>query len=568
MPKYEVQTHRDKRWLTRDLYDFETQAIVAAKKIYATSQADGVRVVLDRLTPEGLHREKIIFEEMRSQPKDKPVRITPIEDGARCASVAEVYALESRMTIGRLLKSYLEQQILLPSELLHCSRPLTRFQEADGQLMPSAVDRIVGMQCRIDPSLNAKVRRDEIYDWIAEIGRRARRSEGEKLLWPLSLDDFHKVVATVAKCAFVHEEQVALLCHVIARETGKERSFLGKLEVLLGCVSEDLTLEVLRILDGFIADALAVSQVVQEILGVRPNLANALIALLDFIDGKAGTAATREPETAKVLRRLFAEGKLPDGLTVLLDRVTRELGGRQPLTRNDPDREEAAFLALLDRLVKPEGVAGGTAVAAALTRRYGLRLEQGGLIGWKLSVLGVSRLLGENARRMQYLCEVAGAAEGANALTVVAEEVVEVVKPAADIHHFVAPDLATPEKLRILTGLQRALGTSSLPEVLRTRVVGRLDDLLARYLVDAAVVEKLDAPGDSLRLRAVRLVKFCGSGLLLEGKALAIARSRVLHHLRQPNFVEDFTQDFSDPGEREARLRDFYRMLAEAGFRI
>jgi hypothetical protein len=566
MPKFEVQISRDKRWITQEIYDEERPALASAKTMAKGRQVDGVRVINDRLGPDGLHRERVVFEEILGAMPEAPIRFSPIEDGAYCRSLDEVYGLESRMTIARLLRKYLESRVLIPSELLYCYSPLSKLEDADGALMPAAVDRMVTLHCRADGTLNAKAWKDELYRWVAEIGRRARKAEGEKLLWKVNLGDFHRVVSAVSKCAFVHEEQVELLRHVIARETHKERNYLGKLEVLLACLSDELSEDVLKILDGFIADTLNVSQVIQDILGSRPNLSNALIGLLDLMEGKAGPDALDDPDTVTVLRKLFKENKLPSGLTVLMERVTREIGGRQPLARNDPAQEHEAFLTLMERLVRRDGVAGGASVAAALTRRYGLRLEQGGATGWRLSIEGVSHLLRDKARRLHYLFAVADSQTDDQHMTAVGEEVVQIIKDAANLDYFVDPRLSTTEKLQILSGLQRALMGSTLPEVLRTRVCGRLDDLLARYLVENRVVEKLDSPSDSLRVRAVRLVRFCGSGILVEGKALALARSRVLHHLRQPNFVEEFTRDVKEGRDREGTVREFHRMLAEAGF--
>ncbi|MCF8492173.1 MAG: hypothetical protein K9H18_23655, partial [Rhodospirillum sp.] len=375
MPKFEVQINRDKRWITQEIHDEELPAIVSAKSMAKGKQVDGVRVINDRLGPDGLHRERVVFEEILGDTPEAPARITPIEDGAYCHSVEEVYGLESRMTLSRLLRKYLERQVLLPSELLYCYSALSRLQDADGQLLPAAVDRMVTLHSRANSELNAKEWKDELYRWVGEIGRRARKSEGEKLLWKVNLGEFRRVLSAVGKCAFIHEEQEALLRHVIARETHKERNYLGKLEVLLACLSDELTEDVLKVLDGFIADTLNVSQVVQEILGTRPNLSNALIGLLDLMEGKGGSDAKDDPDTVKVLRKLFKENKLPSGLTVLMERVTREIGGRQPLARNNPEQEHEAFLILIGRLVRRDGVAGGASVAAALTRRYGLRLE-------------------------------------------------------------------------------------------------------------------------------------------------------------------------------------------------
>ncbi|MGB0694577.1 MAG: hypothetical protein ACPGOY_02940 [Rhodospirillaceae bacterium] len=567
MAKYEVQLHRDKRWINHDLFDHEADATKVAQNLIKNPQCEGVRVVYDRMGADGLHRERVVFEQMNREIRQAPVRIVPIDETNFCKTVEDVYSLESRLTLAKLLKKYLEQMSLTPSEMLFCYNPMARFMDADGGLLPSAVDRIVTLHSKMDEELDPKRHREEVYRWVDEIGRRSRRAEGEKLLRKVNLEDFAKLVRATQKVAFVPEEQDGFLKHVIARELTKERSFLGKLEVLLECVSSELSKEHLNILDGFIADVLANPSVVQDLLRTRHNLSSALLGLLDLMEGKTDTTAVDdEPEFVTVLRKMFSEGRLPSGKTVLMDRVCRELGGKQPLSRNDPGKEHEAFCGMILRLIRRDGVSGGPAVAGALTRRYGLRLNEGGMTGWKLSIQGVAHLLKDMTRRLHYLTAMSRAADGIGHLTVVAEEVVDTVKQARDIHFFVEPKMPTPEKLRLMTSVHDAVRDSRLPEVLRNRVCGRLDDLVARYLVDEKVVEKLDDPADSLRTRAMRLVKFCASGTVMEGKALQIARARVLHHLRQPNFVESFTSDVPDPREKEGRLRDFYRMLAEAGF--
>ncbi len=568
MPKFEVQIHKDKRWITQQVTDYENEAIDVAKKAVASKQVEGARVISDRIGYDGLHRERVVFEEMVRDMPTAPVRISPVEDAPLCEAVEDVYKLDARITIARLLRKYLEQQSVIPSELLYCYSPLSKLQDADGQILPSALDRIVTLNCRDNPDLNAKDRRDLLWRWFEEVGRRSRRCEGERMLWKAKLSEFAKARQMVEKVAFDPEEQLAHLRHVVARELYKERNFLAKLEALLSCVSADLDMDVLHILDGFIADTLAMPQVIQDILGNRPNLSAALVGLLDLMDGRTdSTAVDDEPETVQVLRKLFAEGRLPAGRFVLMDRVSRELGGKNPLARNDPAKEHEAFCALLIRLVRRDGVAGGPAVAGALTRRYGLRVKEGGQVGWRMSIQGVSNLLKDRAKRLHYLIAVADAAEGISHTTAVSEEVVTAVKDLGDIHDIVDRKLSMTEKLQIIGGLQRNMQSCMvLPEVLRTRVIGRIDDLVASFLTEEQVIEKLDDPTDPLRVRAVRLVRFCGSGILVEGKALQLARARVLHHLRQPNFIEDFTSTEAVPAEKEGKVREFYRLLAESGF--
>ena len=86
------------------------------------------------------------------------------------------------------------------------------------------------------------------------------------------------------------------------------------------------------------------------------------------------------------------------------------------------------------------------------------------------------------------------------------------------------------------TGAIRATATSALLDEIKEQVTAHIDSVLERYLVDDNIIERMDNPNTHLRDRAVMLVKFCGAGVLPEGKALALARKRVIKLLRQPSF--------------------------------
>ncbi len=89
--------------------------------------------------------------------------------------------------------------------------------------------------------------------------------------------------------------------------------------------------------------------------------------------------------------------------------------------------------------------------------------------------------------------------------------------------------------------------------------------MLERYLLDENIIDRLDSPGTHLRDRAVRLVKFCGAGVLPEGKALKLARKRIIKLLRQPDFDAHFIEGIEDPGVAERAIRDFHKLLVQGG---
>ena len=109
-------------------------------------------------------------------------------------------------------------------------------------------------------------------------------------------------------------------------------------------------------------------------------------------------------------------------------------------------------------------------------------------------------------------------------------------------------------------------GSNQVPNPPRDDLARSMDEVLCRYLVDEGVIEKIDKADDPLAMRAIRLIKFCGSGVLIRGKSLDLARSRIIEHLRQPQFEEKFLASSGDTTSGEKNLREFHRLLREVGF--
>ena len=107
---------------------------------------------------------------------------------------------------------------------------------------------------------------------------------------------------------------------------------------------------------------------------------------------------------------------------------------------------------------------------------------------------------------------------------------------------------------------------SGLPEELRQKVSARLDKALSDYLVREKVIERIDNPSLHLRKRAYMLVKFCSSGVLIEGESAKMARKRVVGYLKQPNFTDRLVDDIADMAGKETTIRDFYALLQRSGF--
>lgn len=561
---FEIQVLTDKHWVVAEFATDEAKAKAFADNLLQKGNHSAVRVVRDRRGADGLHKETVI-QEKTATPKAgaADVSLSPVKEAPVCRALADFYTLDARLTLGRLLRRYLDEVVVSPSELLHSGAEMKRFGDR-GTLLFSSIDRISTLQAAASGE-DGKARRDFLSKMWDEGMARARRFVASK---PATPKTFADVLKGVAKGG---DDHPYLCLSLMALRLLETRSWIGKLDILLGWADE-VQAEAepgpaLALMDGIVADILNSAQLIQDLLGYQANLGAALCSLADLAEGKA-EAAKFAPETFKGLNALFAKGVLPQARQVLLDRVVRELGGQNPLSRNEPKQEYEVCHKVMHRLVSHRGVLGGPETAEAVIHRVSRIHTHLGSVGAGQAVELALAALADNVLRVQFLLALGDAPVGRGMGRALTDLLVGRVQGAKGIDSWVPVRMPPPERMAGLAAANRSLLACQTVEVeLRRDLAGVVDDILAAYLVDEGVIEKIDKPDDPLALRAIRLIKFCGSGVLIEGKSLNLARARVIDHLRQPQFEEKFLASVPEAGKGEKHLREFHRLLVETGFR-
>lgn len=567
-PKYtfEVKVLREKRWTVDRIFMTETEAIQHAEKLVKTNAADAVRVERERERHDGTYTATVLFDRTCDGKRNVQVAIVAIDSAPPCAGPDDLYGLDARLTMWKILRKYFDHVTLCPSEILYNYGALAKLMDNDPPVYPAAIDKIASLQA---PALgvDSRVRRDELYKWMDTVARRARSAEKEKRLFKESLQDFG-ALAEMATLIGGAEERDTLIRCAIARELYTNRNWLSKLEKLLEAVSPDMPREDLAIIDGFVADILGSAQVIQEILGSRSTLFNALMGLIDLMEGRVEDVPPRDvPEVAQVLRRLIADGNLPAGSNVLLDRIKAQISSKQPLNRINPDQEHDSFLKLMARLSNTRGFRGGPEMAEVLTSRCSMQFQEGGVTGRKLAVGAMINMIRDPLQKIRYMISISETETGVICADVLHKAISQLKESMGDINKLVPGNLSATRRLMAVTDIQKALQESVLTESVRNQLIGMLDDVLVNFIEREGFIDRLDDPELGLRERSFRLIKFCSSGLLLEGRALELARMRIAEHLRQPNFVQHYVSECQSQSEADEALRDLHRQLALAGFR-
>jgi hypothetical protein len=327
--------------------------------------------------------------------------------------------------------------------------------------------------------------------------------------------------------------------------------------------AEETEPEALEMLDGVIADVLG-TDVIQEILGLQLGLGATICALLDLADGIPPAAKTMTGEVTASLCALLAAGRLPASCRCIIERAHRALRLPMLLKPNDREQEPAELRKIIARVLTPAGLHSGADTAHALTTRFTRMVEEGGKTGRRAAIKGVFLAMPDMAYGVIYLCE-AGRSDFAKEHLADMEALFDLVLKAATISAFCHRDLDLDARMARATAAYQAVSVSPFASEVRTRIAGHIDDLLERFVIEEQIIDRLDQPGGALRDRALRLVQFCGAGLLPNGKALKRAQGRVLALLRQPDFPARFVAGINDPQAAQAALRDFFALLKSSG---
>ena len=568
---YEILTQRDGTWQIEAVAAKKDESESIAKQMLNRPGVTGVKVV--RETGRSIAQIKdsdVVFERLKAAGggNDK-IFVNEIDEAPDCESPADLMGPNGRMTVNRLFRSYLDKNNITASEVMHSYKELKRAMDAD-TLVPSAIAKVAQLQAR-DSDVSSNERRDILFDFVRQITERARVAEAKKLP-RIRVDGFDAAFNKL--CDMADGDEFDYLLRVtVTKELLDNRNWWGKLVQTVEWADPSEDPRALGALDGFLSDTLANNSVLQDLLGQQEDLGSALISMIELGAGglDIGTPEDHPNEsvekTTAQLNKLLGEGKMPDSQVMLMDRIQRQLGGKGSLSKGQDDGERERFKDILNHLVSRDDILGGPDMAAAVTERQSRILNKGGTAGLREATGRVIPALGEPARKAAYLLSLHESKLGKGDL---AEEIqnhlTSLFMRPDSVHRIVKDDLPPNRKMEQVTSAFYRIQNSGLPESRKEQLTNHLDDLLASYIVDGQILQKIDNPDRPLHIRAFMLVNMCQPEMLPKGKASDLARKIIIDSLKQPNFENELVSQIDNDEEKGRVLRQFHEQLHRCGF--
>ena len=541
-----------------------------AAQILGESGVSGVRVVHDSILIEksinDLEEEDFVFEKIKDAVQEK-IFVGEIDTAPNCEVAEDLLKPDALTTLNRLFRKYLDKNNITAMEVIHNGKEIKRLNDAD-TLVPSAVGKVAKIQSE-NSDASSNERRDILFEFMQEITNKANQAE-ERGLPAIKKTSFTEAISELKKTASEVELEY-LLNVIIAKELIDTRSYWGKLLQTIRWASDLDDPGVEAALDRFVADILANNSVIQDLLGDQLDLGSAVIEMLDLGSGSLETGELDELQeegiewTKAKLNQIMARPNFKISQLILLERAEQQIAGSGKLSKEGETGEQERFNAILDRVITKDEVLGGAQMAEALTERQTRLINKGGLTGLKEAINTLIPSLRSPARKIALLLSLATSKMAEDKLEQFIQEHIEtlLIKPSS-ISGIVSPDLPPNRKMEQITSSFYQIENSQLEQALKDKITARLDDILASYLEESKIIEKIDNPSRPMHLRAMMLVGMCQSEMLPRGKASNIARDVITKHLKKPDFNTELVAQV-DEAEKDNVIARFQSQLKRAG---
>lgn len=264
------------------LLEDEDQAKSAADRLMLQPTTAGVRVTKKIQRNDGGSVAVVVSEVMKTSMPLTQIRIADGIEAPFCETLEDFYALSSRLTIRRLLADYLDQKVLMVSEVLHCA------DEADkllgSLLMKSAVMTAAGSHARLT-GRDGAASRNSLNKRVEEMAARARTARSSYQRNYKARQAFAPLVAKFGKTSGKSGGSRFALVHAACTELLGARDWTGKLSRLTDWLYEPLDDYAVTVLDGLIADLLVSNGAIRELFGPDADPSLRLCRLFDVIKG-------------------------------------------------------------------------------------------------------------------------------------------------------------------------------------------------------------------------------------------------------------------------------------------
>lgn len=344
---YEIYVQVDGRWrLDKRLEgqtsntqhaneQLEKNAIAQANALLNMGDFQAVKVLRSRERSDGFGTQSEIFNKVATaRPKTMTTRpykgVFPV-----CDTIFDLAKRPAVKAFGTVFREFLDKQNATAIELLHSPQHQRKLNDMSS-FMRAGIYALAGAQTQ--PGLPGQAERSKKLEALFDkLMGHTRNALAEKNLPAFENNDFARLYERLSQ-RMKDDELRFMFFFQTTKVTQSLSSYAARLDIALNDMIERPMHGTAVLLDEIAASCLDSTTLIQDLLGSRPGLSEALIALADLSAGKLEMPAKPDPLLEKV-NRLLGENKLPLCADTIWERILSNLSSKALLSKNDPRKE-------------------------------------------------------------------------------------------------------------------------------------------------------------------------------------------------------------------------------------
>ncbi len=468
--KYEVIADVSGKPQIDRILDSDEEAVERAQYLLAQAKFTAVRVVrIDRIGT-----EKVIFEKAYSG-GGKQTSISHIDEANYCATAHDVYVYESRRTLVRLMRMFCDEQVKIPTQLLHDALIL-RHLEKEFLLYNQVIHRVGTLQAR-----KRRTRPEDRYEELEKIYKvlfeNAKAAEQLAPYFTHLVDHGPSSLHAHVEATIAAQDRARVLNYAFARYLEPAADWGDKLTSLCELFEHRPDDVGTALLDEVIAEIVDGSAPMKALIGYAPDLATAITALAALAKGELDERFAGTPPLRRLndVIRLY---RLPLTTDVILGRIAKSLAGTGPLTRLDRAADFAAFCQLIQSLREYGGFRGGGAMCSAIVLRAKIAMATGQEdLPFEAAVAKIMGFLSDVADRIGFLLDLLCTDLGKSRASLLTRELSRLFASTQSIRDFLPTDRDMITVQDITESFERRLFGGGIPRDLAEKFMVRLESM-------------------------------------------------------------------------------------------
>jgi hypothetical protein len=544
-------------WKMLDIRNERDAAIGYAQNLMAEEKATGVKVVKETYNEEtGDYLTLKIFEDGHNQVKTTPAQ-EDVPHALPCFKPDDLYSYHARATITRLIPDFLARNKITITELSHRADMLEKL-EATGTVLQHAIQKIAVAQAASTSTPVAQIIKS-LNELTTKAFNRVYRDARNDHFPDIKPGGFGALATKLTSQA----DGLYILNGAIARHLRDASGWDDKVLRLLNIMAEapadgpGRTL-LLNAIDSLLAEVLAGSAALHELIGNSENLGEALMSLVRLFLGQEPTGAG-ERAGLIALTQHFAADDLPEARTAVANRIMAEFKSPKRLVPAVLDEEFKALRQIANRVVLGIGkYLSHEDLIGAFTLRS-KRLVTHETLGEYMADAGAPD---EKVERLLFVEENIIGTENKRQL---ATFVLPIITASSFETYFSTAKTPVLARLQRLAQLQARLTRSGFQDNQRQEMADALDKLACTLESRAKIFEAIEAKPGSPVEKATTILKLCTGGMLTEGMLSGRARDLVLGYLGRPGFLTGYIAQSPEPRDADTAVAELMAMLSKAG---